>query len=189
MKAIKPNVYIISWSMWSGKTMLATCMSASYSRVYANYHIEGLKNFIYFNTVRVITSLTYEEEKGVIIFDESLININSKDFAKKENRDIVEKILVYCRKINTDLIFCTQIKDAIDKNIRELATYIVKCNNISNWDYPYFSIERQIWRKNDIIKRIKHNVDLLAIMRALDLNYNTLELSTNKRKSKKEEEE
>lgn len=181
MWAIIVRVYIIYGIMWSGKTMLTTCLAGSYERVYANYEINWLKHFEYFRNINYIKKLKFSPKKGLMILDESLINANSKDYHSKNNRSLVEEVVVYCRKLNLDLAFNTQIDDGIDRSIRKVATHWINCMNIGNENYPYFLIKYQKRIKNELVDMVKHKVDLLLIMRKMKLSYDTLEMSTNEK--------
>lgn len=69
---------------------------------------------------------------SVVLLDEAGILLNSRDFANTPKKLLAD--LAQSRKLGTDLIWCAQFSEQVDKQIRLLTQFWIHCESISIYD-------------------------------------------------------
>lgn len=188
-KQITNKIINIFWLPGSWKTLLATCMTCDYTRIFANYEIQKThimqekiywKKKIYKTLInQLIRSynelqlIQYNDTKWLLILDEAWINFNSRNSMSRLNKKFNELMFI-SRKKNLDIIIIWQLNFTIDKVLRQLSTY----NFIMNWkkwkEFEYFLYKNTTFWET-FISTFK--INLLKILSKLRLEYNTLDVA------------
>lgn len=71
-------------------------------------------------------------ESSVVCLDEAGIFLNSREFAKTPKGFLMD--LAQSRKTGTDLVYCAQFDDQVDKQFRMLTQYFVHCQGMTKYD-------------------------------------------------------
>lgn len=190
---IDTKCIIIYWKPRNWKTILAvTIWYESYrKRIYSNFNIyrKWVSINKKFNTFAEVSNIRFSYEHGVIIVDESGINVNSKDGRTDTNRTMQE-ILFLSGKKNCDMIMIAQSYESIDINFRRNAQAIFYVEKIKRyWRKPTFKVERQVPDGEKMRVIATWEVQTLDIMDYYKITYDTLEESRMTKKTKKEKEE
>lgn len=70
--------------------------------------------------------------ESVVAVDECGIYLNSRNFAKTSFELLAD--LCQSRKTGTDIVWCAQFNDQVDRQFRMLTQYWVHCKSLSAWD-------------------------------------------------------
>lgn len=175
---IENNIIIILGQRGAGKTLLSTIFWLDYNIIYSNYTLEYTKNkkkVIKYDRIEDILSLSYREEKRLVILDEWGVNVNSRE-SMKEFNIALWKFIFLSRKVNCDFVFIAQYDFTIDKYIRYSADYNIIArwrNGNNNLEYDIYKVD-WVNEKWSYIKTIELDLD---IYNSLWIKYNTLEKS------------
>lgn len=193
-KNIDTETIIIYGKMRNGKTMLAVCLSQDIrrnKRIYSNVSIyknwkkinHDIKN--YYDLAKINMSFT----PWIVIIDEAGINVNSKDWRKKENRSMQDFLFLVWKK-NCSIIWIAQRFESIDINARVLADYIFECKKL-NYEVPKFIItkKKQILWRTWLDYQQQFDFDMISFLKNSNITYNTLEESKISEYQKAEAEE
>ena len=189
MQPITNKIINIFWLPWSWKSLMATCMTCDYTRIFANFEIYKIEKFeqkfwkkkqIYKKLINnliksysELQQIEYNNIKWLLIIDEAWINFNSRNSMSNINKKFNELMFV-SRKKNLDIIIIWQLFFTIDKVLRQLSTY----NFVMNWkkgeNFEYFIYKNTTF--GEILLWTK-KINLLKILSNLKLEYNTLDVS------------
>jgi hypothetical protein len=111
------KIVVCSGDFGSGKSNFASYLAVSLARRYnaplwANYSLRGSV------ALRKISDL-YECRSGVLVFDELHDLIDSRQSSGTHNAEFLEWFM-QSRKLQSDIIICTQVLDQIDKRVRRM---------------------------------------------------------------------
>lgn len=125
------------------------------------------------STIGDLEKIEFQKEKGLIVMDESGVNINSRRSMSEQNLEI-SKLTFLSRKINCDLIYIGQIEGSIDKNIRDIATFTIHMNSwFAEKDYLVFEME--VYKKEILLWFKK--IDLFRFVNETSFFYSSTEIS------------
>lgn len=133
-----------------------------------------------------IEKISFNETKGIVVLDESGLNINSRQSSSAENMQYA-RLGMLGRKKNVDILIIAQLERSVDVYFRELSTYSVEMRS-------YFEGKGKIMfevtakgRFGNIIS--VQNVDLVQWAEKENYTYNSLESSEIKKKERKPKKE
>lgn len=177
---IQNAIYGIYGLPWSGKSMLAMTLASIYQRIYWNLEIKK-NGFVVSNQVANVSEISripFNKKKGVVILDESGLNINSRRSADDANLEFW-KLAMLSRKKNVDIFVIAQLDYSVDKYLRDLSVYTFNMSSYF-WDSGLmFSIMIK-----DRFGQILGNkeIDMIEYMRLTGYSYETLDESVIDRK-------
>ena len=136
-----------------GKTLLATYLVYLMKKrnknlkIYSNYNLNFKHQKISFNDL-----LTYKENKeldnAVIVLDEFHIFLDSRGSGANKKNKIITYFITQTRKRNVILIYTTQKLHMVDKRLRDLTDYLIKCEKIDLGNNKFY-IKFHILEDND----------------------------------------
>ena len=196
-KVVQNKIIGIYGLPWQGKTFFATYLASQYKIIYSNVEImkwvvdinENLITNIKVNndikTILDVEKIEYNDTKGIVVLDESGLNINSRRSASEDNMEYA-RIGMLWRKKNVDILIIAQLEFSVDKYFRELSSYTVEMKSY----FDNGKIMFEVTAKNRFGTIISvQNVDLVKWAEKEKYSYNSLESSEIKKKTKKKESE
>lgn len=132
-----------------------------------------------------IEKIEYNETKGIVVLDESGLNINSRQSSSAENMEYA-RLGMLGRKKNVDILIIAQLERSVDVYFRELSTYSVDMKSY----FENGNIMFEVTAKNRFGTIISvQNVDLVQWANKENYKYNSLESSEIKKKERKPKKE
>lgn len=175
MKSIQNRIYLVSWLPGTGKSIFIRFLCNFYPIIYSNLEMKtnGIKINNTILNIDDIIFVPYDDEKGIVVMEESGINVSSRLSLTEENREI-SKLCMLSRKKNKDLIFATQLKRNVDINIREMSIYKFEMNSHFDDEKERLVFDVTIENQYDQILWNKE-LDLIYWCDKYNCTYNTLE--------------
>lgn len=172
-------------------------MASNYRLIYSNFEIfkgevdingsmlyeHKVSNDI--KTMSDIEKIEYNEVKGVVVLDESGLNINSRRSASEDNMEYA-RLGMLGRKKNVDIIIIAQLERSVDVYFRELSTYTVEMKSF--WEGSNMQFEVTAKNRYGTTISVQH-VDLIKWANKENYRYNSLESSEIQKKVKKPKKE
>lgn len=193
VKELDTKCIIIYWKPRNWKTLLASAIGHSdyLKRIYANFNIYIKKISINkrFYDYKEVQNIQYSNTHGVIIMDETWLNVNSKDSFSETNR-IMHEVLFLSWKKNCDMIMIAQSYESVDVNFKRLAHAIFEVEKIKRYGRkPLFKINRMAVEWSKMRKISSFTFDTLEYFNTFKITYDTLETSKMSKKKEKDMKE
>lgn len=194
-KVVQNKIIAIYWLPWQGKTFLATFLASQYRLIYSNVQIlkgvtdrnwtvlynQEVSNHIW--SIEDIEKISYKETKGIVVLDESGLNINSRNSSSESNMQYA-RLGMLGRKKNVDILIIAQLERSVDVYFRELSSYSIEMRSY----FENGGIMFEATAKNRFWSIISvQNVDLVRWAEKEKYSYNSLESSQISAKKKEKE--
>lgn len=174
MAIIQNKIFLIEGDPGSGKSIMASAIMSTYSRIYSNLDLKYRGKTV---NARLISDMTdiadipFSETKGIVCIDEGGVNVNSRRFMTEKNLEFSE-LAMLGRKKNVDICMIAQREFMLDKNFRELAKFVISMNSyFVGRDHLMF--EFKIFAKGQYRKTGK--IDLIEWSKRSGFTYDTLD--------------
>lgn len=196
-KVIQNKIISVYGLPWQGKTFFATYLASQYRLIYSNVkmskgvtsyqsdivsHYVDVSNDI--RTIQDIERISYSDTKGVVVLDESGLNINSRQSSSSENMQYA-RLWMLGRKKNVDIIIIAQLERSVDVYFRELSTWSVDMRSyFERWEIKFeATAKNRFWTVISV-----QNVDLVKWAEKEHYIYDSLESSEIKKGEKEKKE-
>lgn len=194
-KVVQNKIIAIYGLPGQGKTFLATFLASQYRLIYSNVQIlkgvtdrngtvlynQEVSNNIW--SIEDIEKIAYNDTKGIVVLDESGLNINSRHSSSESNMQYA-RLGMLGRKKNVDILIIAQLERSVDVYFRELSSYSIEMRSY----FENGGIMFEATAKNRFWSIISvQNVDLVRWAEKEKYSYNSLESSQISAKKKEKD--
>lgn len=136
----KNAIYLVEWSMWTGKSLLISVLSVDYAYVYANFKLESkvssVQKMIYRDDIFALASRR-DKKKWMLIIDEWQKYLNRRRSMSKENKEMWD-LTVLSRKANLDIYIIVQNWHRLDEQLTWFVDYKITMLNAHEYINSYW---------------------------------------------------